>query len=296
MNNKNIKKVLSVFSMTLTLGIISGGCISMNQEYNDISHDIGQNLGGNEESISFAGKNYIPVFYDDFNGKELDEDRWERCPEWPRQDAGGYWSNNCSFLEEGNLVIEAKKDENGKLVSGAVRSKGKFEQNGGLYKIRFKAEKASGLWYAFWLMTDRVSKIGGGAVNGGEIDIIEILPNDPWQEEGKKTYLNSAVHWDGYGDRHKSHGSQYYIDDSFYDQWHEVTFEWTSEYYKAYLDDSSEPFWDSTIEGAETWGGIVKSSNYMKITAEFGKWGGEIAEDALPARMYVDWVKVYKAE
>lgn len=48
-------------------------------------------------------------------------------------------------------------------------------------------------------MSDKVSNIGNGAVDGGEIDIFEILPNAPWQAEGKKTYLNSAVHWDGYG-------------------------------------------------------------------------------------------------
>ena len=248
-----------------------------------------------KETISFNGKNYAQTFVDDFDGTDLNSKNWERCPEWQRQDAGGYWKNSCSFLEDGNLVIEAKID-NGTPVSGAIRSKGKFEQKCGLYKIRFKAEKASGLWYAFWLMSDKVSNIGNGAKDGGEIDIFEILPNDPWQTAGKKTYLNSAVHWDGYGKEHKSHGSQYFIDDSFYNNWHEVTFEWTPEYYKAYLDDSEKPFWDSTKEGAAAWGGIVESKNYMKITAEFGKWGGPIDKTALPARLYVDWVKVYKAE
>lgn len=268
----------------------------MEQKDEILKNDIGQDLGGEAESISFAGKNYSRTFYDDFNGTQLDDKRWVRCPEWKRQDAGGWWRNECSFIENGSLVIEAKRDSEGTLVSGAVRTKGKFEQNCGLYKIRFKAEKASGLWYAFWLMTDKVSKIGGGAKDCGEIDIFEILPNDPWQEKGHNTYLNSAVHWDGYESSHKSHYSLYFIDDTFYESWHEVTFEWTEKYYKAYLDDSTEPFWDSTIDGDEAWGGIVRTSNYIKITAEFGKWGGEIDENALPARMYVDWIKVYKAD
>jgi len=259
--------------------------------------DIGKNLGNPEDRLDFAGKNYVCTFYDDFsneNGK-LDSKRWERCPEWQRQDMGGYWKNECSYIEDNCLVLEAKK-KNGTLMSGAVRSVGKFEQTRGLYKIRFKTEKASGLWYAFWLMTPNEHNIGGGAKNGGEIDIFEVLPNDPWAKEGEKTYLNSAVHWDGYGSSHKSHGNKYFIDDSFYNQWHEVSFEWTEDYYKAYLDDNPEPFWDSTIDGAEAWGGIVQTRNYLKITAEFGKWGGPIDENALPAKMYVDWVKVYKAE
>ena len=89
------------------------------------------------------------------------------------------------------------------------------------------------------------------------------------------------------------HGNQYFIDDSFYNEWHEVTFEWTEDYYKAYLDGSNTPYWDSTIDGAEAWGGIARSRNYIKITAEYGKWGGPIDEKALPAHMYVDWVKAY---
>ncbi len=283
------------FALILSAVIIITGCATMNDSQIIEDPPIGQNLGNPEEIITFNGKNYSQTFFDDFSGTKLDTKRWERCPEWQRQNAGGYWKNSCSSVKDGNLIIEAKI-ENGTPISGAIRSRGKFEQSRGLYKIRFKAEKASGLWYAFWLMSDKVSNVGNGAKDGGEIDIIEILPNDPWMPKDKNTYLNSAVHWDGYGSAHKSHGSQYFIDDSFYNQWHEVTFEWTRDYYKAYLDDSEKPFWDSTKEGAAAWGGIVQSRNYMKITAEFGKWGGPIDENALPARMYVDWVKVYKEE
>lgn len=269
--------------------ILFAGCSSTK-----VISDLGSDLGTGE-IISFNGRTYHQTFLDDFNQSELDYERWERCPEWQRQDQGGYWNNKCSYLEDGNLVIEAKI-KNGSLLSGAIRSKNKFEQRQGLFKIRFKAEKASGLWYAFWLMSDNEHKILKGAKNGGEIDIVEILPNDPYMPEEKKTYLNSAVHWDGYKESHKSHSSQYFIDDSFYEQWHEITFEWTDEYYKAYLDDNEVPYWDSTIDGAEAWGGIVEDRNYMKISAEFGTWGGPVDKNALPAKLFVDWVKVYKAD
>ena len=179
------------------------GCESMNNINSD-EEDIGTDLGTSLEAIEFAGKNYLPTFYDDFTGSELDSLRWEKCPEWQRQDLGGYWKNECTSVEDSCLVIKALKKGN-TLISGGVRTKAKFEQKCGLYKIRFKVEKASGLWYAFWLMTDKVSNIGNGAIDGGEIDIFEVLPNDPWMPEGKKTYLNSALHWDGYGNAHKSH-------------------------------------------------------------------------------------------
>lgn len=245
------------------------------------------------DEITFNGTKYVQVFEDEFEGDKLDSSKWEKCPEWQRQDHGGYWRHNCSKVEDGKLVIEATKSGS-TWVSGAVRSRARFEQNGGVYQIRFKIDKKTeGLWYAFWLMGHTVNSVGSGAVDGGEIDIFEVIPADPWARPGQKMYLNSAVHWDGYGSAHKSCGSKFYIDDSFYDQWHTVTFEWTPEYYKAYLDESETPYWNTEGQ-AQRYGGIVTKKNYMKITAEFGKWAGNVNAEALPAHMYVDWVKVYK--
>jgi len=248
-----------------------------------------------KEVINFNGTNYVQTFFDDFDGNELNSKLWERCPEWQRQDLGGYWKDECSYVKDGNLVLEARK-EGDKLYSGAIRTNGKFEQGYGLYKIRFKAEKASGCWSAFWLMTEDEHNIGGGGVNGAEIDIFEILSNDPNMPEGKRKYLNSATHWDGYGAEHKMCANQYFIEDDFYNQWHEITFEWTKDHYKAWIDDKAEPYWDSDVQGAEAYGGINTHKNYIKITSEFGKWGGEVKEDMLPHHIYVDWVKAYKPE
>lgn len=247
-----------------------------------------------EDTLIFNNKKYTQSFYDDFEGNELNPKLWSKCPEWQRQDLGGYWKDECSSVKDGILVIEAKK-EGDNLYSGAIRTKNKFYQGYGLYKIKFKAEKTNGCWYAFWLMSETEEVIGNGAINGAEIDIFEIISNDPKRPQGKKKYLNSAVHWDGYGKYHKSKASQYFIDDSFYDTWHEITFEWTPEYYKAWLDDIPTPIWNT--EGkAEEYGGINTQPNYIKITAEFGEWGGEIDESVLPCHLFVDWVKVYKPE
>ena len=145
-------------------------------------------------------------------------------------------------------------------------------------------------------MTEAEKNIGGGAVDGAEIDIFEIIANDLNYPEGKRKYLNSAVHWDGYDADHKMHNSMYNFDDSFYEDWHEITFEWTKDYYKAWLDNAAEPYWDSTKDGAEAYGGINTTKNYVKITSEFGKWGGDVKDELLPHHFYVDWVKIYKPE
>ena len=49
------------------------------------------------EEMQFMEKNYVQTFYDDFSGTKLDTKKWEKCPEWQRQDVGGYWKNDCSF-------------------------------------------------------------------------------------------------------------------------------------------------------------------------------------------------------
>lgn len=248
----------------------------------------------NVKKIVFNNTTYIETFYDDFDGIELDSTKWERVPEWKRGSlgAGAYWKNECSFLEDGMLVIEGKKEKD-LFLSGGIRSKGRFTQSFGLYKIRFKVDYSSAIVYSFWLTNTSQGNIGNGATDGAEMDIFEILCNKYNSQNKREQFLNSAIHWDGYGKELKSKGSQYFIDDSFFNTWHEVTFEWTPHYYKAYLDDSTTPYWDT--EGKEKkYGGINTAENFLKITSEITTWGGPLIEELFPAHFYVDWVKVYK--
>lgn len=240
------------------------------------------------EVFVFNEDEYIETFSDEFEGNSIDFEKWQKCPEWQRQDHGGYWEDDCSWVEDGNLVIECKK-ENGKLLSGAIRSAGKFEQCEGLYRFRVKAEKSEGLWYAVWLMTNDQHNVGNGAVDGAEIDMIEIIANDPWASEDQKMYINSAVHWDGYSENHKSNGHKYFIDEDFFEQWHDFDFIWNESGYKLYMD--SKLIWNAD---GDAYGGTNTKENYIKITAEFGTWCGAVNESLLPAKFYVDYMKVYE--
>ena len=81
------------------------------------------------------------------------------------------------------------------------------------------------------------------------------------------------------------------ISDDFFDQWHTVTFYWGNKYYVAYLNDSETPYWRGYVP---QYGGIATSDHYIKITSEFGKWGGPVTATQLPSCFYVDWVKAYR--
>ena len=97
------------------------------------------------------------LFEDNFDGDTLDDDKWERCPEWERQGGLDVWDNEMSFLDgEGHLILRAEWDADAARVkSGAVRTNGCFSSGYGYYEASIKFPYAPGTWGAFWMMCGR---------------------------------------------------------------------------------------------------------------------------------------------
>ena len=108
-----------------------------------------------KKEIAFEGKNYSLVFNDDFN--YFNQLKWGKCFNQKRQDAGGWWKTKCNKVEDGNLVITSSIDKDGTPISGGIQSRRIHARTYGLYHMRFKADKADGLWDAFWLLSDRMN-------------------------------------------------------------------------------------------------------------------------------------------
>lgn len=233
------------------------------------------------DKITIGGKNYVLTFEDNFDGIALDTTKWELCPEQPRQDLRAYWRDELTEVKDGNLILWAKLDENGKPVSSGIRSAGKFTQAYGYFECRMKWHEATGFWGAFWMMCGRVGKVDGSAVSGAEIDIVE-------SGERARNGVNHAIHWDGYGDHHKGI-SKVIPNCGLYDGgWHTYALQWTKDEYIFYID------------GRETWStsepGICNQPGYLKLTTEFGTWAKPIVPESLPDCVRVDWVRVYQEE
>ncbi len=228
--------------------------------------------------MEFDNRKWTLTFEDNFEGTTLDPTKWKLCPEQKRQDAGGWWRDSMTKLDgEGHLILSADVVD-GHPISGAVRSKGIFEQAYGLFECRLKFQRTTGFWGAFWLMCDEEWNIGNGAVDGAEIDIIE-------SGEFPRGGVNHAIHWDGYGEHHRC-VSKIITAPELYDGFHTYALEWTKTDYIFYID------------GKETWRtnepGICEVPVYLKLSCEFGTWAGEIKKDELPDCMVVDYVRVYK--
>ena len=235
----------------------------------------------------FDENTYKLSFWDYFDEDDLDFTKWTKCKEQKRQNLDGWWKDSCVYIDNGCLVIECLKDKDGVLCSGGITSKGKFSQNQGLFEIQFKVTKASALWYAFWLNTPGMFKHHlktKSAAEGVEIDIFEILPS--------KRMLCTGIHYGGYeyyDNKLYTKAEQFKIESDFFDNYHNIKFSWDEDAYKLWLDDLQ--IFNIPVT---TSGGVCLEDAYVLISAEFGKWGGDLDFELLPSYMYVDYVKVYE--
>ena len=237
------------------------------------------------QTVIIDGKTCTLSFEDGFDGDSLDETKWERGPEYKRQDLNNYWDDSMSYLDgEGNLIIETSYDgENDRFLSGAVRTKGKFEQAYGYFEIRCTVNTVPGYWTAFWLMGESVIDETDGGRNGTEIDIMET----PFFREKK---VQNTLNWDGYSYRHRSLGNITKTD--VYDgEYHTFALLWTEKEYVFYID--GKVSWRTDAAQAK---GTCQVPLYVKISAETGSWTGAPDPADLPDRMKVDYVRVYSLE
>ena len=139
-----------------------------------------------------------------------------------------------------------------------------------------KLREQPGHWSAFWLFNDCEGNLGDGARNGAEIDIFE----KPWLD-GR---VNHAIHWDGYGEEHKSEGTQSDTP-GIMEGYHTYALWWAPDVYIFYID--GKEVWRTTA------GGICQEPLYIKLSDEIGDWAGKIADAKLPDAFLVDYVRVY---
>ena len=221
-----------------------------------------------------AGQQWKIIWQDEFDGTKIDPSKWEVIGDIKRRDA--FWVKADAFLDgESHLVLRTRQDGS-RYTSGAVRTRGKFEHHFGYYECRCRFGTQPGHWPAFWLMSPSVGRVGDEGRDGTEIDIME----KPWLTD----QINYALHWDGYGKDHKSKGLKVSIP-GISQGWHTFGLLWKSDEYVFYID------------GKETWrtsaGGVSQVDAYIKLTEEFGNWGGDVTKARLPDTFTVDYVRVF---
>ena len=224
------------------------------------------------------------LFFDDFDGEAVDETVWKLCAngasawnKWFDDEAG--WRN--VQVENGELVLTADKD--GRYRNGGIRTVKGFPV-GSLVEVRARFTKVGGGFPAIWQMP-----VGGLAwPRSGEIDIMEWV-------QGSPNALYHTIH---------TFGTDAAPDKSTYrtstmqntDEWHTYGAARTAEAVIFYLD--GKELWRYTNQHQEDGGVQYPFANWdfdLILNYSLGganTWPGPINDNALPAFMRVDWVKV----
>ncbi len=138
-----------------------------------IMFDVPMTPGG--ANLDLSG--YSLVFEDEFDGEELDLEKWTHRGQGKA--AGGYFADSQVKVENGNMIIRGEYLEDGKYGPGwyAGMVKVKDDYKFGYFETRCIANPDDQFWSAFWLQSNYsyTPEISKGGVGGAEIDIFEAL-------------------------------------------------------------------------------------------------------------------------
>lgn len=253
-------------------------------------------------SISFAGcskdetinipKDTIPeipgytlIWNDEFESATIDLTKWEHEV---NGDGGGnnelqYYTAAASnsYIENGSLVIQALKEnyQTKEYTSARLRTADRGDWLYGRIDVRAKLPFGQGLWPAIWMLPTDWEY--GGWPASGEIDIMELLGQEPYKVYGTIHYGTSA--------NHQSSGASYQLPSSTFSAdyhlfsivWDSISFRWSVDGNEYHTEVHGQPF--------------DKRFHLLLNVAVGGNWpGSPNASTTFPQRMFVDYVRVYK--
>ncbi|MDT5025596.1 MAG: hypothetical protein QOE61_2022 [Micromonosporaceae bacterium] len=233
------------------------------------------------------------VWSDEFNGgagSKPDPAKWTIESGTGQNHELQYYSNNNNAAMDGNgsLVIEARRETAGArdYTSHRMNTSNKFQTQYGRIEARIKVPKGNGMWPAFWMM-------GADFLTGrpwpynGEIDIMEMLGRNT--AESYSTLHAPAYNGaGGYG--------QKYTGADLANDFHIWSVEWDSKGMTFKLDGQTV-FVASKQTAESTRGPWVYDHPFYIILnlAVGGDFPGPVdGTTPLPARMLVDYVRVYR--
>lgn len=238
------------------------------------------------------------VWSDEFNGPNIDFTKWEHEV---NGEGGGnnelqYYTNRDvnSFIDDGKLVIKALKetytgpDGTRAYTSARLRTKYKGDWKYGRFEISTKLPIGQGLWPAIWMLpTDWVY---GGWAASGEIDIMELLGQDPVRVYG-------TLHYGGGWPNNTQSGNSYVLTSgSFTSTFHVFTLEWEQNKFRWYVDGilyQTQSSWYSA--NGDYPAPFDRRFHLLLNVAVGGNWPGNPDNTTtFPQSMIVDYVRVYK--
>ena len=262
------------------IGIIMSICLTL-----DIPmHAIGR-------PVDLTG--YELVWGDEFEGTALDTSKWAgHCCTLgggPNEVYdGGYYSDHCIKVENGNLVLSIVKEDGSKAgypagwYFGAVDSTPGFTGTYGYYEIRAKLAKAVAGNCAFFLNNGATMDESQPRSAGAEIDIMESMRYGVAHEGS----IENNVHYYDSNGHQRLHARWVIVDGNPYEEFHVYGLKWDASGYTFYVDGK---------ECRNTDFGLSQSPEYVVLDVMMRDFKTQkIVGDS--ADFVVDYVRVYQQQ
>ncbi len=181
---------------------------------------------------------YTLLWSDEFDGSDLDMDKWSyELGNWKLDDSGNFitggWGNNeqefytsqNTTVKDGILTIAAKKEQwtdekqgSYDYTSARISTQHKFSVCGGKIEVRARCDSGKSLWPAIWMLPE--DSAYGGWASSGEIDIME-----GWGSTPEK--ICGTVHFGGAWPNNKYLTNDYiFAEGDSTENWHTYSIEW----------------------------------------------------------------------
>lgn len=250
-----------------------------------------------------APDGYTLVWSDEFTGHGLpDGSRWRYDTHrnrqgWYNQERQYYAANRLenSRVENGRLIIEAREERldpavypdwgRQRYTSARLLTQGVQAWTYGFFEIRAKLPCGVGTWPAIWMLPEDPTVEWP---NGGEIDIMEHVGHAPGE-------INQSVHTRAFNfTRNTQKTTKFMVADAC-DTMHRYQLLWTPEFVLTGVDDQPKFLFRSIANDRTRWP-FDQPMHLLLNIAVGGNWGGQrgINADAFPARMEIDYVRVYQ--
>tara|TARA_B100000427_G_scaffold28649_1_gene21073 strand:- start:152 stop:1363 length:1212 start_codon:yes stop_codon:yes gene_type:complete len=263
-----------------------------------------ENKKDNSEEISNVDNSeWDLVWFDEFNGSEIDMSKWNKLlwkPGHVNNELQAYTDRDTNiYLDDGHLVIQALiepgfwgEDYNGEeynsdYTSGRLNTDNKANWLYGRFDISAKLPQGNGSWPAIWMLGENISSVGWP--HCGEIDIMEHVGFD----EGN---IHGSIHTTDFNHMLNTQRSGSRTIPTATDSFHTYSLEWSPTYLRYLID--NEPFhfiYNDSDGDINKWPFVA--SQYMILNLAIGgDWGGinGIDVSAFPMKMFVDYVRVSK--
>jgi beta-glucanase (GH16 family) len=245
---------------------------------------------GYSTPVSYSG--YMLTWNDEFDSRAISEDNWTfeigNNNGWGNHELENYTGRTQNaFVSNGNLIIEAHQESFGgfNFTSSRMISKAKKTFQYGRVDIRAKLPKGKGIWPALWMLGSNIDQVGWPAC--GEIDILEMLGQDPTKIYGTLHYGSSTAN-------HQQNGSTYTLGTGSFDQqFHVFSLVWEKDLIKILVDDT--PYLSvagSTISGVNPFDNAFFFIFNVAVGGDFP--GNPDSTTSFPQRMIVDYIRVFQ--